>query len=95
MRLISSGIVRSPLRRPASTWATRIPSLLATSAAAAVEFTSPYTTTQFGRSASRTGSIRSMMRAVCTACDADPTSRLTSGAGMPRSRKNEADIASS
>ena len=50
MRLISSGIVRSKLRRPASTCATRMPSLAATSAPASVEFTSPTTTTRSGRS---------------------------------------------
>ena len=40
-RLISSGIVRSKLRSPASTWATGMPSFDATSAAASVELTSP------------------------------------------------------
>ena len=40
-RLISSGMVRSKLRRPASTWASGICSLAATRAAATVEFTSP------------------------------------------------------
>ena len=47
-RLISSGIVRSQLRSPASTCATRTPSLPATSAQARVELTSPTTTTQSG-----------------------------------------------
>ena len=41
MRLISSGIPMSPERRPASTWATRIPNFLATKAQAIVEFMSP------------------------------------------------------
>ncbi len=40
-RLISSGIVSSHERRPASTCATGMPSLTATSAAASVELTSP------------------------------------------------------
>ena len=40
-RLISSGIVTSKLRRPASTCAIGMPSLAATSPAATVEFTSP------------------------------------------------------
>ena len=40
-RLISSGIVRSKLRSPASMWPTGIMSFEATSAAAIVEFTSP------------------------------------------------------
>ena len=43
-RLISSGIVRSKLRRPASTWATGMPSLTAASAQATVLLTSPKTT---------------------------------------------------
>ena len=43
MRLISSGMERSKLRRPASTWATGISSLAAAIAAAIVEFTSPTT----------------------------------------------------
>ena len=47
-RLISSGIVRSKLRRPASTWPTGMPSFAATSAAASVEFTSPGTSTTSG-----------------------------------------------
>jgi hypothetical protein len=40
-RLISSGMVRSPLRSPASTCAVRTPSFAATTLAASVEFTSP------------------------------------------------------
>ena len=48
MRLISSGIVRSKLRRPASTWATGTPSLTAVRAQAIVELTSPTTTTASG-----------------------------------------------
>ena len=49
MRLISSGMVRSPLRSPASTWASGMPSFTAVRAAASVELTSPTTTTQSGR----------------------------------------------
>ena len=41
MRLISSGIVRSKLRSPASTWPIGMSSFEAVSAAATVEFTSP------------------------------------------------------
>ena len=41
IRLISSGIVRSKLRSPASTWASGMPSFAATRAAATVELTSP------------------------------------------------------
>ncbi len=74
-RLISSGIVRSSLRRPASTWATGISSFAATSDAASVEFTSPTTTTRSGRSVVQTFSNSIITRAVCTACDADPTPR--------------------
>ena len=55
IRLRSSGIARSPLRRPASTWATRVAP--AASAPASVEFVSPYTSTQPGCSASTASRI--------------------------------------
>ena len=61
IRLTSSGIVRSKLRRPDSTWATGMPSFAAVSAAARVELTSPGTITRSGRSSSRTGSSRSIV----------------------------------
>ena len=64
-RLVSSGIVRSKLRRPASTWATGTPALAATSAQLSVEFTSPTTTTVSGAISLRTGSKRVMIAAVC------------------------------
>ena len=64
MRLISSGIVRSKLRRPASTWATGTPSLTAVRAQAIVELTSPTTTTASGRCSSTTGSNRFITSAV-------------------------------
>ncbi len=73
MRLISSGIVRSKERRPASTWPIGMSSFDAVSAAAAVEFTSPGTSTTSGSASSSTGSSRSITRAVCCACDPDPT----------------------
>ena len=47
-RLTSSGIVRSPDRSPASTWATGMPSLVAASVAAIVELTSPTVRTRSG-----------------------------------------------
>ena len=81
-RLTSSGIRRSPLRRPASTWQTWIPSFVATRLAAMVEFTSPTTSTIQGRSASQTGSKRSMISAVWAAWDPDPTPRSTWGGGI-------------
>ena len=78
-RLISSGMVRSRERRPASTWATRTPSLAHTRAQATVELTSPTTTTQSGCHSRTTGSKAIMTRAVCAACDPLPTSRKRSG----------------
>jgi hypothetical protein len=48
IRLISSGIDRSRLRRPALTWAVGAPSFAVTRAHASVEFTSPTTTTSSG-----------------------------------------------
>ena len=41
MRFVSSGIRRSKLRSPASTWATGIPAVTAASAPDSVEFVSP------------------------------------------------------
>ena len=73
IRLISSGIVRSNERRPASTWPIGMRSLAAVSAAASVEFTSPGTSTTSGSASSSTGSSRSMTAAVCCACDPEPT----------------------
>jgi len=93
MRLISSGMLRSKLRKPASTCATLMPSLAHTSVQARVELTSPTTTTQSGRSCSHTGSKAAITLAVCTACEPEPTPRLMSGAGMPRSSKKMLDIA--
>ncbi len=95
MRLISSGIVRSKLRNPASTCATGTNSLAATRAQASVELTSPTTSTRSGRSASTTGSKRFITSAVCTACEPEPTSRLTSGRGRCSSSKKSCDIFSS
>jgi hypothetical protein len=57
IRLISSGIVRSNERSPASTWATGMPSFTAASVAASVELTSPTTSTACGRPA-RSGRAR-------------------------------------
>ena len=63
-RLISSGIVRSKLRRPDSMCATGIPSFAAARAPARVELTSPGTISAAGRRCSSTPSIRSIARAV-------------------------------
>ena len=87
MRLTSSGISRSKLRRPASTCATGMPSLTAVSAAASVELTSPTTSTRSGECSWSALSMPSIARAVWIACDPDPTCRKTSGRGSPRSRK--------
>ncbi len=56
MRLISSGIVRSPERRPASRCATGTPSLAAARVAPSVELTSPGTTMAAGGSGASTAS---------------------------------------
>jgi len=90
--LISSGIVRSKLLKPASTWATLRPSLAATSEQAKVELTSPTTTIQSGLSFRQTGSKANIILAVCSACEPEPTPRLMSGAGMPSSLKKISDI---
>ena len=94
-RLISSGISRSKLRRPASTCATGIRFLLATRLHASVELTSPTTMTQLGFTSSTTGSKRRITSAVCTACVPEPTSRLRSGARQCRSANSRSFIARS
>ncbi len=75
MRFVSSGIVRSKLRSPASTCATGTSSFAATSEHASVEFTSPTTATRSGRSRSTTPSKAVMILAVCAACEPEPTPR--------------------
>ena len=94
-RLISSGMLRSKLRSPASTWTTGIRFLLATRLQASVELTSPTTITQLGSTSSSTGSKRRMISAVCTACVPEPTSRFKSGAGNSRSANSRSFIATS
>ena len=95
MRLTSSGIERSKLRRPDSTWATGTPIFTAVRTAARVELTSPGTTRRSGFSFSITGSSRSIVRAVCWAWVPEPTSSMWSGAGTPSSSKKTSDIARS
>ncbi len=88
-------MLRSKLRRPASTWASRMPSFDAASAPATVELTSPTTTTQSGRCSKNTGSNRRMISAVCASGVPEPTPRLTSGGGISNSRKKASLIRSS
>ncbi len=76
IRFSSSGIVRSKLRRPDSTWATGICIFAAVRAAATVELTSPGTITRSGCSSPSTGSSRSITRAVCCAWVPEPTSSM-------------------
>ncbi len=73
-------------------WARGIPIFTAVSAAARVELTSPGTITRSGRSAARTGSSRSIIRAVCCAWEPEPTASMWSGAGTPSSSKKISDI---
>jgi len=72
-RLTSSGMRMSKLRSPASTWATGIQSLAATTLQASVELTSPTTTTRSGLRSRQTFSNSTMTRAVCSAWDPEPT----------------------
>jgi hypothetical protein len=69
--------------------------LAATSAAASVEFVSPYTNTTSGDSASITSSSRRIISAVWGACPPEPTPRLYSGSGMSSSSKKTPESASS
>ena len=65
MRLISSGMERSKLRRPASRWPNGIPSRWAASAPASVLFTSPGTNTKSGLTFSMTSTSWVVMWANC------------------------------
>ena len=95
MRLISSGMARSKLRSPASTWPVATPILTATSVQAAVEFTSPTTSTSCGLRSVTTFSNSIMMRPVCSPWLPDPTPMYTSGRGSCRSSKKTFDMFSS
>jgi len=90
--LISSGMVQSRDRKPASTWAMARPIFDATRATAMVLFTSPATTTTSGFSRASTGSISTITLAVCCAWEPLPTPRCASGSGIPRSWKKTSDI---
>ena len=94
-RLISSGIVLSNERSPASTWASGTPSFAPASAAPTVEFTSPYSTVSAGGFAWYSRSMPTSTSAVCEACVPEPTPRFTSGFGSPSWTKNTSDIRSS
>ena len=93
--LISSGMVSSKLRSPASTCASGTPSLAPASDAPIVEFTSPYTTASAGGVRVNSSSMPTMTSAVCLACVPDPTPRLTSGRGRPSCTKKISDMRSS
>ena len=67
MRLISSGMVKSQLRMPASIWATLVHSFLATMEQAMVEVTSPTTMTRSVGCSIKSFSKATMMPAVCSA----------------------------
>ena len=95
-RLISSGIVSSKLRRPASTWATGRTELgrherrrhRRVDVAVDDDERRP-------ESAANVRSRATMSAAVWPAWVPDPTPRLMSGSGRPRSRKKTSDIAAS
>jgi hypothetical protein len=91
-RLTSSGIDQSPERSPASRWATGMPSLVAASAHASVELTSPATTTASGRRSSRISSKPARTFAVCSPWLPEPTPRKWSAGGKSRSARMSSDI---
>ena len=74
IRFRSSGIDRSPLRRPASTCATG--TAPAASAPASVEFVSPYTSTQSGSSRSTAAAIPGRIASGIGALQVEPVRRL-------------------
>ena len=61
-------------------------------AQAMVELTSPTTTMRSGRSRRQMASNATITRAVCSACEPEPTSSRKSGAARPRSAKKTSDM---
>jgi len=90
----SSGMERSPLLKPASTWATGIPSFAAASAPPSVEFVSPWTTTQLGRIFGQVFFDAFENGAVCCAVGRDPTCRFRWGFRNFNCRKKMASSSS-
>ena len=89
-RLISSGMVRSKLRRPASTCPTGTPSFAATSAARERRVHVAGHEHEVGLAPrAATGSRRSITRAVCCACEPEPTPRKWSGSPTPSSLEED------
>ena len=91
-RLSSSGISRSKLRSPASTWAMGMRRYEAVIAAATVELTSPTTISRSGRFSTNTGCNASMILATISPLAPEPILRFMSGAGMRNSSKNTLSI---
>ena len=92
--LIASSIAPS-VSSPPWTCAIGIPTLAATSAAAIVELTSPYTTTTAGDASAKAFSRPTSKTAVWDAWEPEPTPKLMSGSGRPSSRKKTSDIPAS
>ena len=82
IRLCSSGIDRSPLRRPASTCATGTPASPDASAPARVEFVSPKTSVQSGRSCASAAAIAGRIVVGVGGVEVEPVARL----GQPELR---------
>ncbi len=74
----------SPLRKPASTWATGMSSFLASMEQASVEFTSPTTSTQSGRAFWQISSKATMILAVCGGVAAAAGLQVVIGLGNPQ-----------
>jgi hypothetical protein len=87
IRLCSSGMFRSKLRSPASTWASGISSALAASAPPSAVFVSPWTTTAAGRRSTKHSSSRSTRSAICCPRVRPPTASITSGGSRCSSSK--------
>ena len=94
-RLISSGICRLKLRRPASTCARGMWSFAADSVAARVEFVSPYVTTTSGPLPGRTSSRRASIWPVWLPWLPGPTPRLNVAGGIASSSKKMSDMSAS
>src|SRR2546430_15381721 len=81
MRLISSGMLRSKLRSPASTWARGNDILLATRPAAIVDVTSPTTITRLGRASVNTQASRTMVSAAAATHEPGVAPTVAAGPG--------------
>ena len=91
IRFSSSGMVGSKLRSPASTWPTGMPKLRCGKGGCGGRVDVAGHEHDVGRSETSTGSRRSITRATCTACVAEPTPSKWEGSPSSNSSRKIAD----